>query len=119
MEKLYAQALWRSIENGRSPKEAVESLAKILKKQGRIDLMGKIAKAFVRLAEAHKANRMRIYVAHESDAKSALKASGVEEADVCVDETLIGGWRLEGSGEVVDRSFKKYLLDIYNTAVTA
>ena len=116
MEKLYAQALWKSLENGRSPKEAVESLAKVLKGQGRSDLMGKIKTAFLRIAEAEKSNRVRIYVAHEKDAAHALKASGVEEADICVDKTLIGGWRLEGGDEVVDRSFKKHLLDIYNSA---
>ena len=80
--------------------------------------MGKVAKAFSRLAEANRANRSRIFVAKEKDAKSALKASGVPEADVCVDESLIGGWRLEGGNEVIDRSFKKYLLDIYNGAIT-
>ncbi len=117
MEKLYAQALWKAIENGRSHKEAVESLAKILKRQGRIDLMGKIAKAFARLVEANKGQSTRIYVANEKDAKFAMKAAGVDEADVCVDKSLIGGWRLEGKGELVDRSFKKYLLDIYNSSV--
>ncbi len=116
MEKLYAQALWKSIEGGRDHKEAVASLAKLLKKQGRIELMPKVARAFVRLAEAKQAIRTRIYVANMHDAKHALKLSGAEEADVCVDESIIGGWRLEGKDEVIDRSFKKYLLDIYSTA---
>lgn len=119
MEKLYAQALWQTIENGKSHKDAVESLAKLLKKQGRIDLMGKIAKAFTRLAEGKQSNHPRIFVAHEKDAKNALKASGIEEADICVDASLIGGWRLEGSGQLVDRSFKKHLLDIYTSSIAA
>jgi F0F1-type ATP synthase delta subunit len=119
MEKLYAQALWKAIENGRSPKDAVESLAKLLKKQGRLDLMSKISRAFVRLAEANRGNRSRIFVAKQKDAPHALAASGMSEADVCVDESLIGGWRLEGGNEVVDRSFKKYLLDIYTSSITA
>ena len=119
MEKLYAQALWQTIENGRPPKEAVESLAKILKRQGRERLMPRIAKAFARLAEANKSTRTRIIVADEKDAKAALRASGREEADVCVDESLIGGWRLESSSEIIDRSFKKHLLDIYNSSITA
>ena len=119
MEKLYAQALWKAIENGRSPKEAIESLAKILKRQGRIDLMSKIAKAFARLAEANRSRGARIYVAQRHDAVHAMKAAGVEKADICVDESLIGGWRLEGAGQLVDRSFKKYLLDIYNESLTA
>ena len=117
MEKLYAQALWKSVENGLPPKEVVESLAKLLKKQGRSDLMPRISRAFRRLAAAHNGNRTRIFVAHERDAKHALNVSGVEEADICIDETLIGGWRLEGNNEVVDRSFKKHLLDIYSNAL--
>ena|SRR6185503_15015340 len=117
MEKFYAQALWKTVENGSIPKAAVESLSKLLKKQGRMDLMGKISKAFVRIAEGNIGDRNRIFVAHEKDAKLALQASGVEEADICIDETLIGGWRLEGNNEVIDRSFKKHLLDIYNGAL--
>ncbi len=36
-----------------------------------------------------------------------------------VDETLIGGWRLEGREHLIDASYKHYLLDMYNRAVGA
>jgi len=119
MEKIYAQALWRAIEGGRVPKEAVDTLAKILKRQGRLELMPHIKRAFLRLAEANRATRDKIFVASEKDAKHALAASGAKDADVVVDTSLIGGWRYEGNGEIIDRSFKKYLLDIYNTSIAA
>ena len=118
MEKLYAQALWKSIENGRAPKDAVASLGQLLTKQGRAGLFPRIQKAFLRLAESKKNMRPRIFVANEKDSTHAFKASGIDEADVCIDTSLIGGWRLEGSDEIVDRSFKKYLLDIYNGAIS-
>ena len=119
MEKLYARALWRSVENGRSPSEAVAGLVEVLKKQGRFDLFVHIQRAFVRLAEEKRNIRPRIFIAREKDAKYAFKTSGVEDADVCVDESLIGGWRLEASEDLVDRSFKKYLLDIFTSSIEA
>jgi F0F1-type ATP synthase delta subunit len=119
MERLYAQALWTAIEKGRSPKEAVESLLKILKRQGREDLMPRIKRAILRLAEANRATRPKVFVAHEKDGKHALSASGINDADIVVDESLIGGWRYEGNDEIIDRSFKKYLLDIYTSSIAA
>lgn len=116
---MYAQALWTSIENGRTPKEAVESLGKILKRQGREGLMPRIAKAFARLAEANRSSRPKVFVAREKDGKHAIAAAGVKDADVVVDESLIGGWRYEGNDEIIDRSFKKYLLDIYTSSIAA
>src|ERR1043166_2042061 len=117
METLYAQALWHVIEKGRSPKEAVSSLADVLKKQGRIELLPRIKRALVRLAARENAKRAKIYVAHEKDAKHALHASGAHDAEVRIDANLIGGWRLESADGLVDKSFKKQLLDIYNSVV--
>ena len=37
-----------------------------------------------------------------------------KDVDVALDDSLIGGWRLEGRGNLVDASFKKSLLDMYN-----
>ena len=119
MEKTYAQALWKSVENGISPKEAVASLVHVLKMQGRAELVPRILRALRRLAEQHAQKRARIYVAHEKDARHALKKSGVAQADVCVDTSLIGGWRLESAETLVDTSFKKQLLDIYSKTTSA
>jgi F0F1-type ATP synthase delta subunit len=124
MEQAYAQALWQMVEKGKTPQEAVGALKKLLDVRGRAALLPRIAKAFRRLAarEAGR-NNFTLTVAREKDAKSALRAVEkvltelkIADVDVCevVDESLIGGWRLEGRGVLIDNSWKKALLSIYN-----
>ena len=114
METAYAQALWKAIEGGRDPKAAVASLVEVLKAQSRLELLPRIKRALKRIAAREQNARPRIYVAHEKDAKHALEICGVHEADVHIDETLIGGWRLETGDSLLDHSFKKSLLSIYS-----
>jgi F0F1-type ATP synthase delta subunit len=54
--------------------------------------------------------------AAQSAVKGLLKEMGVSPKDIAVqlDESLIGGWRLEGRERLVDASFKKDLLSLYN-----
>ena len=55
--------------------------------------------------------------AAKREAKELLEKIGAaKDVDVKIDESLIGGWRLEGKGMLVDRSFKKSLLEMYNRA---
>lgn len=126
MEKAYAQALVQAIENGTKPHEAVASLKRALEAKGRIALLPRIARALARMSEKHRAgSTMTLTVARQKDAKQALKAAerlladlAIGETDLCeeIDESLIGGWRLEGRGVLVDNSWKKSLLSIYNQA---
>ncbi len=114
------------IENGAQPKKLVESLAESLKVHGREALMPRIARAFERLAQREmRKNELVLSVAHERDAHAAkshakkfLEELNTDHKDieVAVDETLIGGWRLEGRGILADHSFKKSLLEMYNRA---
>jgi F0F1-type ATP synthase delta subunit len=129
MEETYAQALWQMIEGGMQPKKAVHALVESVKAHGRDALLRRIAKAFERIAARQmKKNALVVSVAHEKDANKAkreakeiLEKIGTDSKDleVKVDETLIGGWRLEGAGTLVDNSFKKSLLDMYNAATSA
>lgn len=121
-EHAYAEALKRLVESGSSPKEAVKAVHAALERRGRAALLPRIGRAFTRLAERARAKDGHVlYVSKESDARKAGKAASAfaKDADpeVRVDETLIGGWRLEGAGTLVDASFKKQLLSIYNRAV--
>ena len=124
METAYAQALLKIVQSGTSHEKAVADLKKMLASRGRSALLPKIARAFKRLA-AREANRdtMTLTVARKKDFATALKAAqsvlaeqGMKEMDLCesVDDTLIGGWRLEGRGLLIDRSWKNSLLSIYN-----
>ena len=128
MEHAYAQALWRSVQSGMNPKTAVARLMEVLKVHGREALTSRIARSFERIAERELAHtRLVVSVVREKEARRALKrakrALGTlkakpKEVETRIDETLIGGWRLEGQEHLIDASFKRYLLDMY-TRVTS
>lgn len=122
----YARALWKVIEGGMEPKKAVKAIAEKLRLDGRAKLIPRIARVFARIAEREmRRRRVVLSVARANDETRAKKAvrellkefSGGKDAEIELDESLIGGWRLEGSGLLVDESFKKALLSIYNRAI--
>lgn len=120
MEQAYAGALIRLIEQGASPKDAVAAVAKALRARGREALLPRVSKAFERLAARTAARtQTRITVAQKEDAAHAQKAAGVSHAEVVVDDSLIGGWRIEKEGMLVDDSYKRHLLDMYYRATRA
>ena len=122
LEDSYAEALQRMVQAGKSPKAAVTALHQSLIKSGRIALLSRIARAFGRLSQReHARNVVTLSVAGKSahaksEVKVLLDAMGVnpEEVETKTDDTLIGGWRLEGRETLYDASFKKHLLSIYN-----
>lgn len=126
MERQYAEALWTLIEKGKAPHEAVAALKKSLEARGRLALLPKIARAFARLAARESGKHtFTLSVARQKDMQTALievkkvlAGQSLGEFDLCeqVDETLVGGWRLEGKGLLMDQSWKKALLSIYNRA---
>ena len=127
MEESYARALMSLIEKGMEPKKALRGLVESLKVRGREGLLPRIARAFERLAakEMNK-NAVVVSVAREKDVhkakrevKALLKEIDATSKDVriTVDESVVGGWRFEGKGILVDNSFKKSLLEMYNHAI--
>lgn len=129
MERAYAQALLHMIQKGKSPEDAVRALHEALVRSGRASLLPKIARAFLRISSTeHTRDGVTITVARQSDADKALAAAHKHleaiKADnkniaVRLDDSLIGGWRLEGKEQLVDASYKKYLLEIYTHATHA
>jgi hypothetical protein len=118
MEHAYAKALWELLQNGEKPKEAVTKIHSALERRGRAALMPAVGRAFERLAQREALKtRSVLVVARKSDEAKARKESGAHEADLAVDETLIGGWRLFDKGAMRDESWKSALLGIYNNAV--
>lgn len=124
MEKTYAQVLWKLVAGGSTPHAAVQALKAKLQADGRTALLPRVARAFARLAE-REAGRSTVVltVAREKDerhaksaAKEVLAALDVEKEGLKtqVDDSIIGGWRLEGRGMLVDNSYKSKLLSIYN-----
>lgn len=128
MENNYAQALYRMLAGGMKPKEAVKKLHDMLERQGRTALLPKIGRAFGRIAMREgKKGAVTLTIAREKDERGALSEAkdilnemdiAAKDVEVRVDENLIGGWRLEGREHLVDASFKKHLLSIYNRATS-
>lgn len=129
MEQGYAQALWKVIQGGTPAAKAVQALTDTLTAHGRLALSPRIAKAFARIAQAEsERNTIVLTVARDKDerhahteAKKVLVEMGIEAKDLKteVDDTVIGGWRLEGRGILVDASHKKQLLDIFSSVTAA
>ena len=115
MEKAYAQVLWELLQKGERPKEAVTKIHLALAARGRVSLMPAIGRAFQRLAqrEAQK-NRSVLVVAKKQDESKARRESDAKVAELKIDETLIGGWKLFDKGQLIDESWKSALLSIYN-----
>lgn len=125
METAYAQALWKMISGGETPKKVIASLYETLKRHRREALLPRIARAFRRLAmQARARDMLTLSIADEhatrakKEAKEILEMMHVDlsEVEVRTDPTLIGGWRLEGREHLYDASYKKFLLDVYNRA---
>ena len=124
MEHSYAQALLQIIQSGMAPKKAVQALYDLLVSRGRTALMPRIARALTRMVSREEArNSVVLSVAREKeaakakrDARSYLFEMDVKAGDVSInlDDSLIGGWRLEGKERLLDASWKKDLLSIYN-----
>ena len=119
MENAYATSLWKVIEKGMKPTDAVRAMHTKLASEGREALLPRIARAFERLA-AQKSGRDAVTLtvadsahAHASQKDAAAHGFDMKDVEMHVDPTLIGGWRLEGREQLVDASYKKHLLAIY------
>lgn len=129
MDKLvhqYAETLLRLIEQGKSPQEAVAALRQTLARRGHEKLLRRTAHAFMRLVETRRRrSEVVLAAARAEDIKDALAeaskyldAYDPEAVRTAIDDTLIGGWRLQGADIVVDTSYKRHLLNIFRNVTS-
>ncbi|OGG80627.1 hypothetical protein A3A39_04010 [Candidatus Kaiserbacteria bacterium RIFCSPLOWO2_01_FULL_54_13] len=128
MQDAYARALWRVIQEGKLPKEAVAKLRATLERHGRARLLPRVARAFARIAARESSkNAVTLTIAQKKDERMAHKEIkeflrdmdvSPEDVEVKTDVNLVGGWRLEGREHLIDASFKKYLLDLFERVTT-
>jgi F0F1-type ATP synthase delta subunit len=90
-----------------------------LKRRGHLKLLPAILSAYARLeAKSAKVATDVIVVARDADQESAKIAAakyGAHNAKLVVDHSVIGGWRFTGKSLLVDRTYKRALLDLYRT----
>ncbi len=110
----YAHALVRLITGGETPHTAVQKTHELLVRQKREHMFPQIARAFARMTQReYMKNREVLIVAHLKDEAHARRESGAKDAELLLDDSLIGGWRLEAKGMLQDASWKHHLLNIY------
>lgn len=127
MEKTYAQALVRAVENGLAPEEAIRRVRELLQVKGHEKLVPKIAREMERLSQ-HLARRTSVVltVAKKEDGDMAIAAAvpflerqriDRSQVQVAQDPSIIGGWTLNTPSARVDASFKRQLLALYHKII--
>ena len=113
--KLYAKALKEVLSEGFNVDKAIANFIAMLKRRGALRLLPKIALEFESIEKRTEAYKPTLSVARDSDFAKAVNDAGVDKSSVAknVDETLIGGYKIEQNGTLVDTSYKRALLDIY------
>lgn len=101
------------------PKEAssAEKFVALLSRRGHLKLLPTILSAAARMeARDAKVATDTLVVAHQKDAEGAKAEAvsfGAVNPKVHVDHGVVGGWRFVGKSTLVDRTYKRMLLDLY------
>jgi F0F1-type ATP synthase delta subunit len=114
MEILYAEILDRMQKAGDA--NAAEALITHLKARGRSKLLPSILREYQKKQALTKSIDGVLEVAHADDKASALKeasAAGITAEHAHVNHTLISGWRARKGSQLIDRSGKRNLIDLY------
>ena len=116
----YAKAMMSLSKEGQDADSIVKGLVSSLKARGALALLPKILSTYTNLVAQKGSEEPIVAVARSADAKEAIEQSGApKDAKVVVDERLIGGYRLEQGGKLMDNTFKAKLLQIYRNATKA
>lgn len=127
--RVYAKALMSLSDSGAAQKETfTKSFADLLKRKGDAGLMTSISREFSKLQEKkQRAKTVKVITAKElTDGevddilKKCLPNHGEFDTIVKkVDETLIGGFRIETTTNIIDISYKKSLQSMYRKMLQA
>ena len=113
----YAEAAEQLLERGENDAKVSHALITELKRKGMLRLLPSVVVELKRsMARAQKV-APRIEVARSKDearAKKEAAALGIE-GDVAVNASLISGWRALAKGNLVDRSGKHALVNLYRS----
>jgi hypothetical protein len=121
LAKSYAEALENSLMKGeKNADEIISGLARHLKAVGKLKLLSPILSELKKTVAHAEAGDAVVEVAHEKDAPAALAEAskhGIKASHAKTVPSLISGWRAYKKGTLVDRSGKRFLLEIYQNAV--
>lgn len=121
--KEYIEATYRTLEGGMDIADVLTNLQRVLKNRGLEKLYARILKGLMeKIAKVHMTQSTKITVARESDITrhaeaitSALAQIGTRGGySTQIDESIIGGFIVSGSGKRIDQTHKSTLLHAYH-----
>lgn len=124
MKKDYTKALIESILAGTPIEKALSSLKSLLKRRGHERLLAQILRATLRelvVAERQVAASVSVAaadtVANETIAKALVTLGATDSTSyrTTVDKTLVGGFTARVGGMLLDKSYKRSLINLYRT----
>jgi len=117
---VYAKAMFALSTAGKTADEVVSGAMRSLKARGAMGLLPKVLSSYERLMARIGTQGSVLTIAREADSAEAMKMSNAKsDTKVVVDERIVGGYRLEDEGKLVDESFKAQLLQVYRNATKA
>lgn len=115
MEKVYAQALQHLLSaDNADEKKVFDQFIAHLKAEGRLKLLPKIKLELERILA--RAEVAIVEVAHKDDSVHALTEAtkaGITADHAQVNPSLVSGWRARKGSQLVDRSGKQALIELY------
>ncbi len=116
--KVHAQAMFELISSGKTAEDVIKGTMKSLKKRGAIKILPKILKEYQILEKKEYMKKPTLTIARESDRANAIKDSDADkDINIVIDESIVGGYKLENNGVLTDNSFKSHLFNVYKNAV--
>ena len=116
--KAYAQIIRE--KEGEAP--FLKKLLDFMRAKGHLSLVPEIVRILER--EPDTKNVTKVVLARESDKKKfshaikeAVSEIGSGETEEVTDPKIVGGYIVRGGGKVLDRSFRKALVDIYQKTI--
>lgn len=113
-----AQVLKRMTDGHKAAERssAFESFMTYVRARGYAPLLPRILKEYERIDETTDIKTVHVTMAKRHPYKELLTKHGIEgDAELTIDETLIGGYRIETDTTLIDASHKNALLKLYHS----
>ena len=124
--KVYAEAIYRAITSGLEPEKALSGLRQVLTRHGHVSLYASILKdLLISLKKAENDTTATIVLARKEDRENYAKQieqfvteTKATEAQIVIDESIIGGFIAKTKTTKRDQSYKESLISIYRSVVS-
>ncbi len=120
MHKKYAKAFFDLIKDKSEAEveKTFEEFLRYLDEKKKSKLLPKIVAELEKLYQKAAKSAPKLYIAKEEDAEKVAKkaeAFALAKTEIVKDPEIIGGFKIKTKDFIFDASFKRYLLDLYET----